>query len=345
MSDPLFFQLVRIAVGAQASFDTAPSETEWDELHRVAGEQSVTGVLFRALDLLPEEQMPSRDQCRRWMMDRTKAVRRNALVDLRAKEVTDLFAASGFKSAVLKGQGVARYYPDPSLRVSGDIDLWVPGGREAVLGFLKGRYPLRKPVYHHVEARFFEDVEVEVHFLPAFLYNPFRNRRLQRWFGEQARKWDMAGDDGSGFRYPKPAFAALFSLVHISKHIINEGVGLRHVMDHHYIMTALSETEREEVRVLAKGLGFARLGSALSYVEQEFFGEAGCPDLFAPKAGCGARLLDDVLLSGNFGHSDTRKGGLAARFFRCVCDYPSEVLWSPLWKTWHLVWRKCKGYL
>ena len=96
MSDPLFLQLVRIAVGAQTSFEAAPSEAEWDDLYRIAGEQSVSGVLFRALDVLPDEQMPSRDQCRRWMMDRTKAVRRNALADQRSRELTALFAAEGY---------------------------------------------------------------------------------------------------------------------------------------------------------------------------------------------------------------------------------------------------------
>ena len=345
MSHPFFLQLVRIAVGAQPAFEAVPSEAEWDELYRVAGEQSVSSVLFRALDVLPDEQMPSRDQCRRWMMDRTKAVRRNALVDQRSKELTALFAAEGYKSAVLKGQGVARFYPDPTLRQSGDIDLWVPGGRERILSFMKGRWPLRRPVYHHVEARFFEDIEVEVHFLPAFMYNPFRNRTLQRWFDGQERAWDMAGDDTLGFRYPKAAFDAIFSILHICKHIINEGVGLRQVMDHHYIMKALTESEREEVRGLAAKLGLTRLGEALAYVETVFFGGPGCPDLFAPDPKRGARLLEDVLLSGNFGHADTRKGGLAARFFRFAADYPSEVLWSPLWKTWHLAWRKCKGYL
>ena len=345
MTDPLFFQLVRIALGARPSFEAAPSEAEWDGLYRQAGEQSVSSVLFQALDVLPEEQMPTRDQCRRWMMDRTKAVRRNALADQRTRELTAIFTEAGYKSAVLKGQGVARMYPDPTLRQSGDIDLWVPGGREKILSYLKGRWPLRRPVYHHVEVKFFEDIEVEVHFLPAFMYNPFRNRKLQRWFDAQAAEWDMAGGEDSGFRYPKPAFAAVFSLLHISKHIINEGVGLRQVMDHHYIMRALSDTERETVRRLSDSLGLTRLGAALAYVEQTLFGSAGCPELFAPDPRRGARLLEDILLSGNFGHADSRKGGLAARFFRFVTDYPSEVLWSPFWKAWHLAWRKCKGYL
>lgn len=345
MEFPLFLQLVQIAVGTRPSFDSAPSESEWDALYQTAGDQSVRGVLFRALDVLPEEQMPSRDQCRRWMMDRTRAVRRNALADQRARELTGLFADAGFRSVVLKGQGVSRLYPDPTLRQSGDIDLWVPGGREKVLAFLKGHYPLRKPVYHHVAARFFEDIEVEVHFLPAFLYRPSRNRALQAYFDAQALAWSFCGGEEEGFYYPGPAFDAVFSLVHISKHIINEGVGLRQVMDHHYIMLALSEADKREVDRVAGGLGLASLASALSYVEERLFGSTGSPDLFPPDERRGARLLEDVLLSGNFGRSDKRPGGLAARFFRFLPDYPSEVLWSPFWKAWHRIWRKCKGYL
>ena len=342
MADPLFFQVLQVSVGTRQSLDIQPSDADWEAVLQTGRDQSVSGILCRALEILPDAQLPSRDGLRQWMAERTRTVRRNALMDQRAADLTAWFAAEGWRSAVLKGQGVARFYPEPGLRTSGDIDIWVPGGREKVLGLLKGRIPVRRPVYHHVEARFFEDAEVEVHFLPAFLYNPRRNRILQDFFDAQAQAWDMAGDN---FRYPRPLFDAVFSLTHISKHIINEGVGLRQVMDHHYILAALSEAEKDEVRRLAGRLGLRSLGGALSYVELRFFGQEGCPGLFPPDPRRGERLLQDILLSGNFGHADKRKGGLAARFFRFLADYPSEVLWSPVWKTGHWVWRKCKGYL
>ena len=340
-----FVQLVQVSVGTRGRLDAAPSAAEWDALLETAKQQSVAGFLCRCLDVLPEEQMPSRDQCRRWMMDRTRAVRRNALVDDCASQVTALFAEGGFKSAVLKGQGVARLYPDPTLRQSGDIDLWVPGGREKVLDFLKGRYPLRKPVYHHVEAKFFEDVGVEVHFLPAFLYNPLRNRKLQRFFEAEAGKWDMAGDAQTGFRYPKPLFDAVFSLVHLSKHILNEGVGLRQLMDHHFILAALPAFDRPALRSLVSDLGLGSLARALSWVDCHVFGTVDPDPVFAPDRRRGERLMQDMLLSGNFGYYDKRPGGKIARAFRFLADYPSEVLWSPFWKAWHRIWRKGKGYL
>ena len=345
MSDPQFFQLVQVAVGAREAFDEAPSEEQWTQLLETAKEQSVAGVLSRALEVLPDGQLPSRDQVRLWMVERTKAVRRNALMDQRARELTERLVSEGFRPVILKGQGVARLYPDPTLRQSGDIDIYVPGGREAVLSALKGRVPLRRPVYHHIEARFFDDVEVEVHYLPAFLYRPSRNRKLQAFFEVQLQPGNLSGGEELGFRYPGPVFDAVFSLVHICKHIINEGVGLRQVMDHHYIMKALDAAGCDEVRRVARSLGLDPLGGALADVETRLFGVPGCPEAFLPDTRRGSRLLEDILLSGNFGHADTRSGGLAARFFRFLGDYPSEVLWSPLWKSWHWVWRKCKGYL
>ena len=127
--------------------------------------------------------------------------------------------------------------------------------------------------------------------------------------------------------------------------MINEGVGLRQVMDHHFIMRQLAGADRSAVRDAVRSLGLGRLGGALEQVETTLFGAPGCPGLFAPEPRRGAHLLEDVLLSGNFGRGDSRGGGKRARFFRFLTDYPSEVLWSPFWKVWHRIWRKRMGYL
>ena len=68
-------------------------------------------------------------------------------------------------------------------------------------------------------------------------------------------------------------------------------------------------------------------------------------------------LLNEILIGGNFGHYDNRyqlaakdkkfKRGVTMlkRNMHSVMLYPSEVLWSPIWKLWHWCWRKQKGYL
>lgn len=341
----LFFELLPISVGAVNTLTGIYDDDRWLEAFETAKQQSVCGALSAFLDVLPSEQLPSKAVCRKWMMARNVIERKNALADKRAGDLTVFFSGLGFDSCVLKGQGVARLYPDPSLRECGDIDIWVEGGRVRVLAALIGRVPLSCPVYHHVDARFFEDIPVEVHFTPAWSYNPFMNRRIQRYFDFRKHAPGMHVPGGCAFSAPGAVFQAVFSLLHISKHIINEGVGVRQLMDYYHILRSMTSAERDEAAALLPGLGLSKVAGAVMYIAGELFGLDCSLMICEPDPWRGRKLLGDVMLSGNFGHFDERGGGLGGRFVRFVCQYPSEVLWSPVWKVWHRLWRLRKGYL
>ena len=77
--------------------------------------------------------------------------------------------------------------------------------------------------------------------------------------------------------------------------------------------------------------------------------------LTTPDEKVGKFLLEEIMLAGNFGKYDPRitwhgKGLLhhfacrVIRNFRFIKCFPSEVLWAPVWKMWHFVWRKLKGF-
>ena len=69
----------------------------------------------------------------------------------------------------------------------------------------------------------------------------------------------------------------------------------------------------------------------------------------------GKKLLDEIMKGGNFGQYDTRdaalkKGGMVKhgiwklkRVMRLVRSYPEEALWEPVFRVWHLGWRKMNG--
>lgn len=341
----LFFELLPVSVGAANELARFYDDVQWSEALETAKKQSLCGVMSATLDVLPDEQLPSRDICRKWMMSRAMAARKNVLADKRAGDLTAFFSELGLRSCVLKGQGAARLYPDPSLRECGDIDIWVEGGRESVLSALIGLVPLAHPVYHHVDAHFFDDIPVEVHFTPAWAYNPFINKRIQRFFDFGGQAPRMKTPDGCSFVAPGTVFQAVFSLLHISKHIINEGVGLRQLMDYHHILRSLTPDEREEVTALLPRFGLRKVAGAVMYIAGELFDLDRSMMLCNPDPWRGKKLLEDVMLSGNFGKFDERGGGFGGRFLRFVMHYPSEVLWSPVWKVWHLLWRLRKGYL
>ena len=69
----------------------------------------------------------------------------------------------------------------------------------------------------------------------------------------------------------------------------------------------------------------------------------------------GRKLLEEIMKGGNFGQYDTRdvtlkKGGMIRhglwklkRVMRLVRSYPEEALWEPVFRVWHLGWRKVNG--
>ena len=92
----------------------------------------------------------------------------NLLVDEHCEEITRMLAEDSFRSCILKGQANACYYPQPQLRTSGNIDIWV--SPIASKGLFEDRKLVAKYVidreddyirmqYHHIDYHIFPDVE------------------------------------------------------------------------------------------------------------------------------------------------------------------------------------------
>ena len=151
---------------------------------------------------------------------------------------------------------------------------------------------------------------------------------------------------------PNAAFNRVYILVHIYRHLFAEGVGLRQLLDYYFVLQqGFTEVEREETLRTLRSLGMMRFTRAVMWVLQEVYAMPDRYLLTSPDEEEGQFLLDEIMLAGNFGKHDERmqraegegafRWGLrkVIRNFRFVRSYPSEVLWSPLFKVWHLFWR------
>lgn len=355
----LFFELVQIALGNRKGFDAAPSEMEWRELFEQAEMHSIVGVLFSGMEKTMETfhgNVP--DIFYEWLGTQHIIHTLNDIQNQRAKELTSLFQKEGYRTCILKGQGTAEYYPHPEDRQCGDIDIWVEGDRDGILSFFRSRgFLIHSVDIKNADVEIFGDVSVEVHFVPSIMYNPNKNKKLQRFFREKADNQFGSYDEQIGYARTTIDFDLVFSMVHIYRHVFSEGIGLRQLMDYYYILMNSTLEQRKDAFDMLKSLGMANFVGGIMWILNNRMGMDSSFLLCSPNAKFGKFQLEEILISGNFGQYDQRitridknrrfKRGIVqfSRNLRFLRYYPSEVLWSPVWKLWHYCWRKQKGYL
>ena len=341
MIERSFFPLLQVALGTRDNLPSSLSDDDWRNMLAKARRHAIAGLLVEGLERLPKEQRPSKVVLMMWLGALNTREKKYTVYCKRAVELTSLFAEAGYRSSVLKGIGTAQFYPNPAHRQNGDIDLWVDASWDEVRYFLRKKYVIKHAEWHHIAAKFFADVEVEIHIRPSWLYRPCKNKILQRWY-EQWKEKGMNVDESLGFAHQPVEFDAVFSLTHTFHHWLEEGVDLRHIIDYYYILKALPASSREATMKVLKEIGLSRFTGAVMWVLREACGMDESLFLCPPDEKEGRFLLDDVISWGRFGGTGKYKlkRNSWARFRATLPHYPGEVLWMKPWKIWHYFWRK-----
>lgn len=353
-----FFELIRLSVGSCSMLSSHPSSLEWQSLHSMAIKQAIDGVIFDGFIKYQDNYdnlLENRKIKLQWMASALLLEQRNELINLRAQEITLFFKKGCFKTCVLKGQGIALLYPNPKRRRCGDIDLWVEGKRDDIVNYIRSKGIKVYDVHLvHATAEFFKDVPVEIHFCPSWMYNPILNRRLQLFFASQASAQFAHYDVKVGFAYPTIFFNLVHSMVHINRHVFEEGIGLRQLMDYYFILKHSSREERTEAYNVLCSVGLRKFVGAVMYVMQQVFLLEEDLMLCRPNSILGSRLLDSIMAGGNFGkalglkhgRNTLEKGLLQLKHnLQLMLPYANEAMWIPFFQVWHYGWRKKHGYL
>lgn len=360
MDKDCFLEFLQLSVGTREGLVHVPeSQEQWVRLFHLFDEQALLGVSYIAVEKVSRETDLPAVVLLSWE-NAVRAIR--ALNQEYMQSVRDVFRSfsdNGFRCCILKGQASAALYPHPYLRQAGDIDIWVDGTRDKVMDFLRSNYKLYKTRYIHADVKMLDNIRVEVHFTPSWMFSPFSNRRLQRWFRSCAPDQFDNHDDALGVSVPTYRFDGVYMMLHIYRHLLEEGIGLRQLMDYYYLLLHLDGEDRDAVVHDLRHLGLFRFAGAVMYVLEEVFLLDSGYMLCRPSPRTGRLLLEELFVSGNFGRSNpvfsnekSRKEGIAAhglrkmrRNLRFILISPSEVFWMPLFNTWHYFWRRRKGYL
>jgi hypothetical protein len=351
----LYFRFLRYCLEENPSGDFPCQGMDWQGLHDFAVKHAIVGVVFRGVERLGKDAGVPKELLFNWFAESGQIRQRNSLVNSVATELSQRFTRDGFRCCILKGQGNAMMYPDPSARTPGDIDVWLEGSRKDILAYVRSVSPNAPFQYHHVDFPKVRDVSIEVHFMPSFFSNPLQNRRMQAYFREHAdaqfsHRVTLPGCTDS-VAVPTDSFNRVYQMTHIMRHLFDEGIGIRQLVDYYYLLKkGLSDADRKETADALRMLKMEQFTSAIMYVLHELLGLEERHMLVAPDGRRGRAVLSEVLHTGNFGQYEDRftsrsntGRGFAATVMRrlpfLVRQFPVETLSRPLFLAWYPIWK------
>lgn len=382
--DKLFFELLQVALGNRECLSRIPFDKEWAGLYDESERQAVTGILLQGIERLKANtdgtdytnNLPL-ELLLQWIGIGEQIRQGNLSLTKRCKQLQGKVSDLGHNSSILKGQGVALYYDEPlrELRQSGDIDIFVGCGLKGAMEIAR-LLGVENPKwdFKHLHLDLWEDTEIEMHYRVEVLLNQWKNRKLQRWFMEHQNAIFNANDnldlnsntdrtnDTNRFVTPTVEFNVFYILLHIYRHFLYEGVGMRQIVDYYFVLKRLNlnandnlksntnHTNRANFAIDAvKEFGMERFAKGLMWVMQDALGMPRDWMLWEPDDKEGKYILDEVMVGGNFGHHDQRltHGGGKWNTVKQVCrhnwhlmrHYPADVIWAPVWFVWHKCWK------
>ena len=226
-----------------------------------------------------------------------------------------LFGENGIPCAVLKGSSVAANYPRPELRALGDIDLLVrPDALDVARDLLiKEGYALEKREKAHDFHISFRknNVLVELHFAVSHIPDAKRAECVDELMEDALDGVLWRPAEPYVFPTLSPAHQAVSLLLHMERHWVDEGIGLRQLMDWHTFVHSNDEKTWREIMAALERCRLSRLAAVFTAVCVSYLGLEKCA--WCPAEGLSGDMMRDILESGHFG--SRMKAGWAIRMF------------------------------
>ncbi len=285
------------------------SDAGWESVFRLARQQTVTGLVFQGLQYLPDNLLPPEALLMRWTAETDAIERKNKKMNAVLEELYSMFREKGLNPILQKGQGTARFYANPLLRECGDIDLYFNNSRawKVALDCLRSRQVSVKRQADESVVYRWKGIDVEHHQRLFDLYNPFLQGVVNRLEEQKGyRHFILLPTSGGRITVPSSFLELLMQNLHILKHTLGRGVGLRQLCDMARVCYELhDEIDAREMETACRKLGLGRWCPLLHAFLTEYLGlpEACLP--YPETASAAQPLADIVWRGGNFGLHDS----------------------------------------
>ncbi|MDO4564001.1 MAG: nucleotidyltransferase family protein [Clostridia bacterium] len=214
-------------------FDVLPQLTSWQEIDRIARKHAVLPLILQAAMALDAAHRPPDALVTAWKSLTLAAIMNNERLMHSQAEVVSMFEAASIPCAILKGASLARLYPKPEMRALGDIDILVRADQcDRAIETLKTAGYCMHETEHEFHIGFDRaGTYLELHYAISQFPELPVGERIKRKLEDATLRTVDARMDGYTFPALNETDQALSLLLHMERHMVNEGIGLRQLCD------------------------------------------------------------------------------------------------------------------
>jgi len=300
----------RALFGALADFNS--SAVDWFALYQEATAHALSLLIWDALSDEEQALIPE-DIVIRWEQDSFRHIMSNEQLLYEQEQVIQILEDASIPCVILKGSSSAAYYPSPSLRIMGDIDLLVRPEQqmEAVKVLQANGYGDVLDENHHCHMTISKDgITVEVHKEPNGLLlndNSESLRKIREYFSDAIDRRQFIG----GLPVPSDEHQAVILILHKLEHFMLSGLGLRQLCDWAvFVDNKLDAALWAKLEPLLEEFGLLTFTGVMTQICVDYLGlpEEKATWAMQYDGETAAKVMAQILKEGNFGKKADRYG-------------------------------------
>ncbi len=295
---------------APAAFD--PAGTDWPALYREASNQALSLLIWDALTDGERMAVPE-EVALRWEQDSFQHIMGNEQLLYEQERVIQLLDDANIPCAILKGSSSAVCYPQPSLRIMGDIDLLVKPEQqmEAVKVLQAYGYGDVLDEAHHCHMTIHKGgIAVEVHKEPNGMFmnaDAEIAQKLHDYFADAVDRRQIV----DGLPFLSDEQQAVVLILHKLEHFMTSGLGLRQLCDWAvFVAEKMDDRLRAGLQQLLSQFGLLTFTGIMTRACVDYLRlpEDKAPWAMQYPGETAAKVIEQILNEGNFGKKAEKYG-------------------------------------
>lgn len=315
MKEPLdiLFELIREELWQSEVFDKQTTINTFPQILKLAGEQCVQGLVINSL--FRRNADIGRNNVYKCLSVKQQIANSNKKLNDALEKLADVLNIHNIRYVVFKGQTAAAYYPDPSLRMPGDIDFYCADcdylkAQDAITKDLGVTFDKRDIVDRH-DSFNMDGVRFEMHYKMEILGSSNHQKHYDNIMTGAVSSPLYLNFGKTKVATLSPTFNVLHILKHLFNHLLVEGVALRQFCDLAIIIGKTSDcidVDLLEHSLKAIGYWKAFLASGAFVVKYLGLPTDKFPySLSSKDFKWGERILTAILEHGNFGRYNRKR--------------------------------------